>query len=259
MSKQLEDVKIEGFNRILHEFDSLLAGFEDKTVSEGKEILRLFIKVKDEAKKRNKETSYGFNVLDLFSPGETMHSILLANLLNPNSSHGQGPLFIYAFLKKLGIENPEEGQWVVTAEKGRIDVLLKRANPHAVVIIENKSNGAVDQANQLYRYWHQEIHMTVKSKTFDYYNQHPEKYKLIYLTPDEWKRPTDNSLTRPSHMPKEFPEQVPMEPVIWRFDQHIVEFLKEVIDLKETINHIPLTNHRLREYLKQYIEYWTKT
>lgn len=65
----------------------------------------------------------------------------------------------------LGIERFSDNEnWTVTAEKGRVDILLKRTHPHSVIIIENKSNYANDQENQLYRYWHQEIYKTIQEK-----------------------------------------------------------------------------------------------
>lgn len=112
------------------------------------------------SRERNRLESSHLNVFQFFSPGETTHSRLLAYFLDPRAQHGQGTLFLAEFLRLLGISEPDSStahDWAVTAEIGRVDVLIRRVHPHTVVVIENKSNYAVDQPNQLYRYWHQEI------------------------------------------------------------------------------------------------------
>lgn len=54
------------------------------------------------------------------------------------------------FLEYIGFEKDEGNEeWIITAEEGRVDVLLRRQNPLGAVIIENKSNWAGDQPNQL--------------------------------------------------------------------------------------------------------------
>jgi len=213
-------------------------------------ILKNFQVIQINAKAKNKEESCDFNMLRLFHIGETRHSILLANILNPNSEHGQENLFLLNFLLKIGIECPDKGQWIVTAEKGRIDVLLKRVHPHSVVVIENKSNLAVDQTHQLYRYWHQEIFYPNRHRSMDYTGQHPEKYQIIYLTPADWKQPTSNSLMKPSDWPSNLPDPLPIVPMIWKFDKEISEWLNS------SLQEIPYGNYRLKEYIKQYIEFW---
>ena len=107
-----------------------------------------------------------------------MHSFLIANIINPNSEHGQGDLFLKSLLKKLDIEVYENDNWIVTAEIGRIDILIKRENPHTVIVIENKSNYAIDQENQIYRYWYQEIYLPNKKQLKPISE---ENYHIIYL------------------------------------------------------------------------------
>ena len=59
--------------------------------------------------------------------------------------HGQGKLFLSAFLEYIGFKKDKGNEeWIVTAEKGRVDVLLRRLNPLGAIIIENKSNWAGD-------------------------------------------------------------------------------------------------------------------
>ena len=214
-------------------------------------IIEEFQKIQNESQLKNKETSCDFNILKLFSINEPMHSFLLAKILNPNSEHGQGNLFLTSFLNKLGIEFPEQGQWAISAEKGRIDILLKRQNPHSVIVIENKSNFANDQPNQLYRYWYREIFYPNRHiKNYSYSKQHPEKYQVIYLTPSDWKQPNENTTLKPKEWADDLPNIMPVELKIWKFNTHIVDWLNE------TYKEIPKENFRLKEYVKQYIEIW---
>ena len=220
----------------------------EQRVKLNKEILDRFIVIQKQSKEINRQTSCDFNMFRLFKIGETLHSYLLANILDPNSEHGQGNIFLHTFLKRVGIETPELGSWIVTAEKGRIDILIKRKSPHSVVIIENKSNFAIDQPNQLYKYWHREIYIPNKDIDIDYSAQ--KRYRVVYLTPTHWKLPSEDTLMKPEGLPDLSPQRIPLEPVIWKFDEDISVWLSEALEL------VPDDNHRLREYLKQYIELW---
>jgi len=215
------------------------------------DILDKYIQTSKISIEKNRNYSCDFNVFSFFNITEPTHSYLISFLLNPNSSHGQGDLFLKTFLNLIGIEKPETGQWIVTAETGRIDILLKRFEPHCVVVIENKSNYAKDQENQLYRYWFQEIYYPNRHKNIEFANDHPEKYQLIYLTPASWKLPNDNTLSKPTDWSSDLPDRIPMKPKIMEFTTDIVNWLEN------SIEKIPLTNNRLREYIKQYIELWT--
>jgi len=210
-------------------------------------ITKGFEDISKETKRRNKKISGSLNVFDIFRPNEVTHSYIVADILNPNGNHGQGNLFLFAFLEQLGIEYTPKDRWVVTAEVGRIDILLKRITPkHGVVVIENKSNYAVDQANQLYRYWHQEIYKpTLSTETND------KVYQLIYLSPATWKSPTNDSISRPKDWDTSLPDKIPMEIKHLIFRAFVVKWLEH------SLLQIPKENHRLREYIQQYIEYWS--
>jgi hypothetical protein len=226
-----------------------------KTISAGSEIASKFEDIVNELKEHNRLTSRNFNVIGLFSPGETMHSYLIAYLLDPLEEHGQGSLFLNIFLDKLGIENPNKGKnWVVTAETGRIDILLKRTHPHSVVVIENKSNFAVDQPNQLYRYWYQEIYTPLKNQpggTEKILNPPPQSYRIVYLSPEHWKRPSTQSLQKPDGWDEALPPAVPMIPEEHQFRYFIVDWLKACLDS------LPQENRRMKEFVTQYMEYWS--
>jgi hypothetical protein len=241
---------LSNFGDVLSELQKANRRFNEQFIVHNTNIIKQFQQLELLAKQKNKQTSCDFNVLRLFDIGETKHSFLLANLLNPYSEHGQEKLFLTAFLNKLGIACPEKGHWSVTAEQGRIDILLKRRCPHSVVVIENKSNLANDQPNQLYRYWYREIYCPQRHQGIYYSAGHPEYYQIVYLTPAYWKIPSSYSLEKPDGLAEDLPDKLPIEPTVWQFNKHIVEWLEEVL-LQMSKN-----NHRLKEYVEQYIEYW---
>lgn len=218
------------------------------------DLVEIFLAIKAKSIKNNKETSCDFNMLSLFNIGETQHSFLLAHLLNPNSDHGQGHLFLNVFLDLLKIERLNDNEnWIVTAEKGRIDVLLKRVQPHSVIVIENKSNNAVDQNHQLYRYWYQEIYRTISERYLsnDYILNPPERYyQLLYLSPEHFKIPSTNTISKPTEWGDDLPNEIPLKAKHILFGGFICQWLQK------SLEKIPKDNHRIREYIKQYIEYW---
>lgn len=105
-----------------------------------------------------------FQVLGVERSEVRTHSALLAALLDPEGSHGQGDLFLREFvatLRKLASVRGEplpmaylpDETWCVVPEKltaeGRLDIVLEA--PRVVIAIENKI-GAGDQPEQLHRY-----------------------------------------------------------------------------------------------------------
>jgi hypothetical protein len=185
-----------------------------------------------------------------FSIQEKLHSWLIQFLLEPRESHGQGKTFLLEFLKMLEIESPDEGEWEVTAEVGRIDVLLKRNYPPSIIVIENKSNWAGDQKNQLYRYWCQAIYQNTKDCSKDFYEKNASKYKIIYLVPNEGKHYENHSILKPQENSElnynGLPETVPMDITILKYNKDINEWLNLCLKV------LSQNNHRIREYIKQY-------
>lgn len=228
--------------------------FETSFINQTNYLVKSFQEIHEQSLIKNKETSCDFNVLELFDIGETQHSYLLAHFLNPNAGHGQKHLFLNVFLDLLKIERLHDNEnWIVTSEKGRIDVLLKRVQPHSVVVIENKSNYATDQNHQLYRYWHQEIYKTICERHLpqDYILNPPERfYQLLYLSPEHWKVPSTNTISKPVEWDNNLPKEVPLKAKHLLFSDFICKWLSISLDL------LPKDNHRIREYVKQYIEYW---
>jgi len=114
------------------------------------------------------ETFNVFRTLGLESSEVRMHSAFIAELLNPNGSHGQGDIFLKCFLEQLRardiVTDIVTENAVVEVEKyiglinddytegGRIDILISDINGEHI-IIENKID-AKDQKKQLVRYHH---------------------------------------------------------------------------------------------------------
>lgn len=151
-------------------------------------------KIKEQRKEKFErgESFNIFNDLGFMSDEVHLHSMFLANLLNPKGSHGQRGKFLEAFLKMLqksfpaisadsleldtAIASVEVEKYIgrqTDSEGGRIDIYLTDGK-HSI-IIENKIY-AGDQHHQMLRYWNygmsQKGNDTVKS------------FVLIYLTLD---------------------------------------------------------------------------
>lgn len=129
-------------------------------------LLELLIKTKPLRQKRNQEiieSGEGFNVFSILGVAHyenTTHSAFLAELLNPDGSHGRGTLFLKLFLSTLSNTKLDPNTTQVKLEHhigakkeetgGRIDIYLydNRGNS---ICIENKIYAA-DQENQIKRY-----------------------------------------------------------------------------------------------------------
>jgi hypothetical protein len=204
--------------------------------------------------KQNQEDGHNFNVFDLleeefnFRIYETMHSKLLKFFLDTRASHGQENRFLIEFLQLLGITQPGVGIWHVTAEQGKIDILLHRSEPESVIIIENKSNWANDQPNQLYRYWYNAIYSKTKNSNKEFYSQNSDRYKIVYLAPTDGKKLELHSITKPKDNTfyGGLPDFIPM-------DIHTLTFNAFVQDwLCKCKNKLPPSNYRIKEYITQY-------
>jgi len=241
------------FEEILNEINNKKNELILNTTKENGKFVENFINNELQINYENRKTGKLFNPLSFFGIGETMHSFLLSFLLNPYAEHGHEKLFLKEFLKLLNIEVNETDHWIVTAEEGRIDILLKRIEPKTIVVIENKSNFAIDQQNQLYRYWYQEIYYpnSYRNDVLEFTTQ-SGNFQIIYLTPADWKVPSDNTFEKPSWLEDEkLPSILPIKPKILMFSEHVVNWLNACLP------QINPTNHRLREFVKQYIELWT--
>ncbi|MGA2541238.1 MAG: PD-(D/E)XK nuclease family protein [Verrucomicrobiota bacterium] len=118
-----------------------------------------------------------FNILQVDHYEVRTHSPLLAELLNPKGSHGQGAVFLQHFLTELKIhdfdaESAQVDTEVSIGDQGRLDIVITDGNGRSI-FIENKIR-AVLQAKQLERY-----------------HKHDPKAILLFLTlngdpPADW-------------------------------------------------------------------------
>jgi hypothetical protein len=128
-----------------------------------------------------------FQLLDVAREERRTHSTFLAELLNPEGSHGQRDLFLKTYFEhcwqKAGFEDfprPDRElnavRWIIETEKGtsfgNMDLVVSSPELQVVLVIENKIY-AREQEQQLQRYaaWMQQIY-TGYSKA------------LVFLTPD---------------------------------------------------------------------------
>ena len=151
-------------------------------------------KIKEQRKEKfERGENYNiFNDLGFMSDEVHLHSMFLANLLNPKGSHGQRGKFLEAFLKMLHksfpaisadcleldttIASVEVEKYIgrqTDSEGGRIDIYLTDGK-HSI-IIENKIY-AGDQHHQMLRYWN--YGMSQKGDDTE------KSFVLIYLTLD---------------------------------------------------------------------------
>jgi hypothetical protein len=147
-----------------------------------------------------------FNLIKLLKMGTSevhTHTPIIADLLNPKGSHGQGKIFLREFINFFDINFNLNDVIIVEREfrdnKDQIDILIE--NSEKIIIIENKIY-ASDQKDQLYRYY---TYCIGKNKVpiliyLTMNNKKPSKYSLgkiklqddgFYLVEDESKKNVD--------------------------------------------------------------------
>jgi PD-(D/E)XK nuclease superfamily len=125
-----------------------------------------------------------FRVLPIERRETVLHSPMLAHLLDPTASHGQGYLFLRAFFQvahaNARLSPPAEpldaSEWSVRPEvfigNGSIDLLIECPKQKYVLVIENKIDAA-EQDTQLSRYY-----QWLEERRADYATR-----QLVFLTP----------------------------------------------------------------------------
>jgi len=184
-----------------------------------------------------------FNVLKIGGNEVRLHSAFLAELLNPEGSHGLGNIFLVEFLKKLKVDNFQTNGAKIWCEKyighisedytegGRLDIIIEAGDKTSCILIENKIY-AGDQWNQLVRY---------KSYLENTLKLDASHYKLLYLTL-YGSEPSKESLGSDENTKNKKPF---WESISYR--DFIREWLDECIKLA--------TRHPLiREVLNQYLQ-----
>lgn len=253
----LSSKNLSEYGNVVKDIHSLQTAEEESYISALRDIMTSlpdFAKMVDEDRRANTADGHNFNVFKLLEIchvkiDETNQSRILKFLLEPNEMHGQGNLFLELFLKRLGISVSDDfnkERWKVDREDGQVDLLLTRESPLAVVVIENKSNWAVDRPYQLYRYWHYAIYSRTRETDRSFYERENARFRVVYLAPNDGKMPSAQTKERPPYFPKTLPLTLPMEVDVRTFDNFIYQWLE---DCKQAL---PPTNHALREFLRQY-------
>lgn len=191
------------------------------------------------------------NVFELLKPIEIQHSLIIKTILDPKGDHGCGHKFLELFFEEFELTKEIEvsDNWEVTAEKERYDIRIRNIDDTKIIIIENKSNWAKDQENQIYRYWYDGIYSKQKE-----IGEKELFSRIFYLIPD-YRQPTLQSISRPKNDDryKDGDNEVPKELIkIVYFYEHIVNWLEEcIIHIKEKDN-----NNEFYYFLTQYRDFW---
>ncbi len=223
-------------------------------VSPIKNLIENFKKIEKDYETENLRESIDFNVFSfiksVFWIDEPKHSRIIAFLLNPEEMHGQKETFLYLFLEMLGIKDFKENKWNVYAEKGNVDILVTSHFPNKkTIVIENKSNWAVDQDCQLYRYWYSNIFKYNNENIESAFNR--DNNRIVYLSPSEDKMYTPNSISRPDESYGCM--EILDEKIIstWYFHIHLKNWLTECAK--------KAGSERLKLFINDYIAFWEET
>lgn len=118
-----------------------------------------------------------FNILHVGHYEVRTHSPMLAELLNPKGSHGQGAIFLKHFLAELNIHKFDAESARIETEvsipQGRLDIVITDRNRYSI-FIENK------------------IYAVLQDKQLERYHEHNPKANLLFLTlrgddPSDWE------------------------------------------------------------------------
>lgn len=154
-----------------------------------KELMAIISAYQQELKNAPAESFNHFSILTTHKNKELFHSDVIAAFLNPRMNHNQGNVFLMEFIRFLNnnfknisinpydyVDAIVEKEYSKSSEKdGRIDILIY--TPTHCIIIENKMNNAVDQENQLQRYYD---FMKKEGRIVD---------AIVYLPLDRYKKP----------------------------------------------------------------------
>jgi hypothetical protein len=189
----------------------------------------------------------GINFFQQVYPSETQHSMILGELLSPNGQHNRGYTFLELFFKNVIKDIPfnNKDTWIVTVEKERYDIRIRNLDNSTIIILENKSNQAGDQPNQLYRYWYHGIY-GIQNKI----KANKTKYgKILYISPRYGKEPDDQTQLPPK-------ELLDLNLVIPNNVISTIYFQKGIDKWLEECLNVVVKDSDIFYYLKQYKDFW---
>jgi hypothetical protein len=125
---------------------------------------------------------FHFNIVDCIRTKENDHSRILGNILNKNDDGNFS--FLKSYLEFFGIKEKLKNP-IIRIEKGRIDISIIDIKSNFAIIIENKIFDAVDQPDQINKYYES---IRNRHKKINIYVQ--------YLTKFGIKKPIENSLSK---------------------------------------------------------------
>lgn len=195
--------------------------------------------IAEEAEAEKEQLKKTGNLFNIFSAlniqrKENFHSCFIASLLDPYGEHGMGKLFLESFVKRYGdmvnldykSVTVEREYYIskITKNKergGRIDILIKDAKKHAI-IIENKID-AIDRPRQLIRY-------------DNFGKDNKLEYNIIYL-----------SLDLHEASPNSRGKNDKVDYILYSYKDDIIPWLEECL------YQIP-SNSKLKNVILQYID-----
>ena len=238
--------------RVLGDYLELKGQTTQRLAQRTRSVLGSWLATKKKVEEENRTTGLGFNPLSGIPIKEPVHSKIIGDFLNPNGSHGQKGHFLECFMEMLDIPERGTGTWQISIETGRVDILLWRESPAAMILIENKVKDAQDQPNQLYRYWHHQMYLWKPEHCRD--EETRRSFRLIYLPADGSKAPAPHSLERPADWGDEINAHrtVPLKCETFSLLEVMNRWQDKVLSV------VPDTNHRLRGFFHLYRELWTQ-
>lgn len=191
------------------------------------------------------ETNSELNFFQKIHITEPQHSSIIGDLLNPFGTHHQGDAFLKLFFQEIGLKYRKEEHWTVSVELERFDIRIATKSRDKIIIIENKSNWADDRPNQLYRYWFYGIYLPQKK----FFNNRNCYKQILYLSPSDFKSPSEQTLSRPIDFDESLPDKVPIKIDVIFFNNEIVNWLSKCL---ESVREYP----ELYYFIKQYYDFW---
>ncbi|MCC5840716.1 MAG: PD-(D/E)XK nuclease family protein [Opitutales bacterium] len=246
-------VAFEVIGRVFEDYLSLKEESAERVIQRVSGVLDSWLDAKTRLAKENEAFGVDYNPLKSIPIKEPVHSRIIGDFLDPQGRHGQGSGFLQCFLEHLGVPSREEGTWQISIETGRVDILLWRECPASMILIENRVNDAVDQPNQIFRYWYHQMHQWKPKHCLDAETR--RSFRLIYLPADESKAPVGHSLERPADWGDEITEhpRVPLPCETFSL-RTLMELWREKV-----MSRVPSTNQRLHVFFHFYNELWDRS